>query len=307
MIKKIQNFFSRLLGVESRLYKLEEYVDALHFYLNEYCIDIYNLPETSDTNLLIMQKCDVMLVAIIDKFCQKHNLTYWMDYGTLLGAIRHKGFIPWDDDVDLSMPRQDYQKFFELFKNEVADDFITIEYKDGEPLKSYGIGYRHEETGIWCDIFPFDTYYSNNVEFKDAICDIKTAETKWTKHYNKVKNQKSQEQLYHDKTSYFNFEKGHSKVLTSGKEFPHNHPNGYFSYDEIFPIRRILFGGFKFCAPNKEPEYISKCISNSWDRLPLTGLFHHDEGRGALSTWALKNGIDMNQILEELKLIYNKI
>lgn len=307
MLIRIQKLLSRICGVEGRLCKLEESVRAINYFINEYGIDIYNLPETSDPNLLIMQKCDVMLVAIIDRFCQKHDLLYWMDYGTLLGALRHKGFIPWDDDIDISMPRPDYQRFYSLFKNEVASEFLTIKYKDDEPLKSYGIGYRHEETGIWCDIFPFDKYYSMQTEFDNAVNEIKASETKWSKFYKKRKKTKPETQLYQDKKSFFNFEKGHTIVYTSGKEFPHNHPNGYFTKEEIFPIRRIPFGDFEFCAPNKEPDYISKCISKSWDKLPLTGLFHHDEGRGALSTWALKNGIDMNQILEQLKQIYNKI
>ena len=51
------------------------------------------------------------LMMVFDDVCKKHNLTYFLEAGSLLGAIRHKGFIPWDDDVDVLMPRKDYQKF----------------------------------------------------------------------------------------------------------------------------------------------------------------------------------------------------
>ena len=62
---------------------------------------------------------DVQLVELeilleYHKYCVKHNLRYSLAFGTMLGAIRHNGFIPWDDDVDILMPREDYEKFFEV-------------------------------------------------------------------------------------------------------------------------------------------------------------------------------------------------
>ena len=62
------------------------------------------------------------LLNFVDNICIKYDLEYWLDFGTLLGAFRHKGFIPWDDDVDLAMMRKDYEKFLEVIPKEIEDN-----------------------------------------------------------------------------------------------------------------------------------------------------------------------------------------
>lgn len=75
----------------------------------------------------VRQDCIKMLVAL-DHVCNEHGLLYVIDYGTLLGAVRHKGFIPWDDDIDVTMPREDYEKLIRLFsENEnLLGDYFRI-------------------------------------------------------------------------------------------------------------------------------------------------------------------------------------
>ena len=68
-----------------------------------------------------IQKEEEKLLKITVDFFEKNNLNYILEGGTLLGAVRHKGFIPWDDDIDLSMPRPDFDKFIELSKNSNLD------------------------------------------------------------------------------------------------------------------------------------------------------------------------------------------
>ena len=157
---KIRWFLWKVLGgrdTTADVKKLQSQVDALHYYLNS-LHDIRKVPPTADKDLRILQLCDIQLLIIIDKLCKKHHLNYWLDYGTLLGAYRHGGFIPWDDDMDISMLRSDYSQIAQIVNKELGKYGI----KARESERSIGIEYLHSETGIWVDIFVVNSFKSSN-------------------------------------------------------------------------------------------------------------------------------------------------
>ncbi|MBU5592428.1 LicD family protein [Clostridium sp. MSJ-4] len=132
-------------------------------------MDITNKP-CVEGNLGKAQNIMLDILKAVDTICRKNNLTYWLEGGTLLGAVRHKGFIPWDDDVDIAMPREDYEKFISIAKKELPDNlFLQTSYTDLEydmpwmkvrhnnsEIVEYKIGNYHN--GLFIDIFPFDYY-----------------------------------------------------------------------------------------------------------------------------------------------------
>ena len=105
-----------------------------------------------------------------DRICRKNDIKYTLAYGTMLGAIRHKGFIPWDDDVDILMDRPNFDKFCKICPKEVGDDFF-FQSKETEPAYPYNIcrlrknntamvykEWKHAgiHLGIYIDIYPID-------------------------------------------------------------------------------------------------------------------------------------------------------
>ena len=103
-------------------------------------------------------------LSLLEKYieiCSKYNLRYYALGGTLLGAIRHKGFIPWDDDMDLGMPRKDYEKFLEICEKELPDHVILRIHDDNLGNTSImDTSLQIEFGGVVCspfiDVFPLD-------------------------------------------------------------------------------------------------------------------------------------------------------
>ena len=110
-----------------------------------------------------VQLTELEILCFFDKLCEKNNLKYYLTGGTLLGAIRHKGFIPWDDDIDICMPRKDYEQLLTLSLN--SDRYILQNYIFGNlkraitkivDVKTHTSGLLEEDIHLWIDIFPID-------------------------------------------------------------------------------------------------------------------------------------------------------
>ena len=150
----------------------------------------YLEPEVRDGELLDEKKKKLFKVSIdileeIKRICDCHNLRYFAAYGTLLGAVRHKGFIPWDDDIDLWMPRSDLVMFKKIAKKELPRHYF-LQTTESEPETWFDFvkvrdnrttatvqwqldAQQHINMGIWVTIFPLDGCPANDYVAEPVI------------------------------------------------------------------------------------------------------------------------------------------
>lgn len=128
--------------------------------------------ENKEINLRDLQLAQVEILKDFIRVCKELNLKYYVYAGTLLGCIRHKGFIPWDDDIDVCMPRKDYEKLLEKGQDILNEKFFLQSYKTEKEFTMNFAKIRNSETtfiestvrnsdinhGIYIDIFPLDGY-----------------------------------------------------------------------------------------------------------------------------------------------------
>lgn len=137
----------------------------------------------TDKELKQLQATELGILEDFHKYCKQHNLRYYLIGGALLGAERYKNFIPWDDDIDVGMPRDDYEKLKEVWERDCLPMYF-LQHEKSDPLFSRAImKLRREHTcilerssanvkihnGIYIDIFPIDylsTYLSPKITFR---------------------------------------------------------------------------------------------------------------------------------------------
>ncbi len=136
-----------------------------------------------DVSLQELHKVQIEIMDEVDRICKENDIKYFLSGGTLLGAIRHKGFIPWDDDIDLWMTRKNFQKFKKVIKTEMSDKYFAqdyyheikfplsimkIEKKDTRFVEGI-FAHLPIESGVYIDIFPLDNIWLPAYRIQTAI------------------------------------------------------------------------------------------------------------------------------------------
>lgn len=225
------------------------------------------------------------LLKFLDKICKEHNLSYWLDGGTLLGAARHGGFIPWDDDTDICMPRADALKLKEILKSEIHEDHIVLQTTESD--KNYS-------NSSWMTLrdlksrYIQNLYQHNQFKYQGLQVDIFLTENNIPRAIKKLTNiihhlliYYPLENKYHTKIfrplvninhrildnaiyPFLRLFKNHKNTITYGVGAPFK--NEYKKTD-IYPLRKILFEGYEFNCPNNIDSYLTN-LYGSWMEIP---------------------------------------
>ncbi len=253
----------------------------------------------SDSELKQAQGVMLKLLKAIDELCIKHGIEYFLISGTLLGAVRHKGFIPWDDDMDIAMVREDYERFKKIALTELPAG-MALQTRKTDPyyrmmhvpckvrdLGSLFIEPGHENdkgmSGIYVDIFPFDKHSTDEAELQSDIRFWKRFV--FMQRYTK----KRAKNFFHGllikpfdivarigikiylKIAYKRIERNAPRLkedycLMPGYDLYWFKTN-VFKKDDVYPLKRIEFADTTFWAPNN-PDGILTTMFGDYMTLP---------------------------------------
>lgn len=248
------------------MYKIEYLTNMENKYIEEF--------KKSELRKCQLKQLDIL--KTIDSICKKHNITYWLDGGSVLGAVRHKGFIPWDDDIDIGMTKEGFEKFCDVAPRELPQTmYLQNPIKDGSQgnvvkirdlnsiyIDSFDDFKSNYHQGIFVDIFVFIPYPSLSKKFVKKVTKriTKSHSLLTEKHYYSVKNmialpyfafmylynllQWKVASLFAKKGEYYG-----NILINNGYGIMHKK-------DSIFPGSTIKFEDADFCAPGNADEYL---------------------------------------------------
>lgn len=285
-IRYVQPYLRQLVGFQ----QIEEELESLR-YIVEKSIDITSFPK-ADGLLRCVQFADIELLRIFHEICMKHNLTYWLDYGTLLGAIRHKDFIPWDDDLDVAVPRDDYNKLMQILPKEIGD--YEVEFINEKERRQVLMIWKG---GCMLDIFPIDSvaceYAGTEEAFRAKLRDGR-------KKYKHNRNKMSPEDVVLNRESAIGPSKGARLVWYHNIEFCADET--YYSDEIIFPLEKASFGEYEFYVPHDSDAYLTRTYGN-YMSFPKNGVLHHNGTSNKIYENPIKFNVDMDSLIETLKEI----
>lgn len=215
---------------------------------------------------------ETLLQSLIefDKLAKEHSIEYWLDYGTLLGAIRHNGFIPWDDDVDVSMTEANLIKLKQVVSNKSLGTQIKPAINNPRQMLWY-ITNQFGTFDIFSHVFINKKDFDNHAKYTSFIHNFKFLFGKYVQH--KILDHLDSIRQIPDMTNLQEY------LLVTRTTKPHGFDSIYrsnFKASDIFPLKKHLFEGYEFPVPNNASEILRIRYGEGYNDLPDNfGYSHH--------------------------------
>ena len=247
----------------------------------------YN-PEGSTLRKAQMRELEILLE--VDKICRKHNIEYVLDYGTLLGAVRHGGFIPWDDDLDIAVRREDFPRLRKILQKELPNNLLfqdrTTEINFAMPFAKVRDKYsifderyfkRIKQRGIYIDIFSIEPvvplWLKKPIDFVYIRC------IRGVHNYSDRFIEKFLGYLCYPPTIIIVWLCRICAKIMHINMFGHQYgwkSQLYMDKSAIFPAREIQFEGYSFFAPNDTDGYLRKLYGDYMQIPPVEKRITHN-------------------------------
>lgn len=237
-----------------------------------------------DGSMLRKQQLRMLEILLyIDKICKENNIKYWLSSGTLLGAVRHGGFIPWDDDLDIEMLREDYEKFLKVFTDN--DNYALQTYKSDEnyfrtfakvrdlhsEISEFELDRYYKYRGLYVDIFSIERVPKYICRLYGGVFEVigrwrrKCGDNKFLWHILKC----------FQKITLWTIPIARPIFRIFTKDLHHSYGSGFLKerhIEDIHPLTSVQFEGYTFPAPNNIDSYLS-LIYGDYKQLPDTDSF----------------------------------
>lgn len=257
---------------------------------NEDLRAIYN----PDGSLLRRQQLRMLdILRVIDSICKRYSIRYWLSSGTLIGAMRHDGFIPWDDDLDIEMMRGDYLRLMEILPKELPD-WLALQNDETDPgyfffyakirdrrsrmLEQNGYDRCWQQQGVYIDIFPMERHpvwlhilTEKSVGHMYRIWRTSRDDAKGIKAVRRIYSF-NKRVLFPCLRAVLSLVTFGSSVITSGMGIPFHNPR---YIDEIFPLTTHRFEGFDFPVPGNADAHLRRIYGDYMQLPDLTRLKPH--------------------------------
>ena len=249
----------------TKLY-LSEYIRA-----KEKGEDITQLPKAEGL-LRKIQLANLAILKELDRVCRENGLKYCLAYGTQLGATRHKGYIPWDDDIDVAMMRDDYEKIQEIFEARTHNTDLCVRMiKNKHHPGMLILKIKHKNLPfLFIDIFPWDYYHTALDEEERKKINTKIIDERRNVNSDKSLLDLSVSDLYnyirvYTKTHILENkqpEENQKNDIFMGLDFPHAGKIQIMSYDDVFPLEDVEFEGCKLMQMKNPDVHLKGWFGN---------------------------------------------